>query len=141
MEIPINASLGNKGDGADVGPMPEGGGGGFGSRSEEEYRKMLDEVYGQVIGKRDFDNAYATFTIAARSHVKLGMPARLMYEYQDKLSERYARLQEPVPSVQHIDQNISIAGNNTGPFKGNIGRQDLSLGHPKDDDSTPKLIE
>lgn len=138
MEIPINASLGNNRDGADVGPITEDGGG-SGSHRDAAYREALDELYNQVIGKRDFDNAYASFTMAARSHVKMGMPVRLMLEYLDKLSERYAKLQEPIAPVQNIDQYNSI-GNNAGPLKGNVARQDLRLG-PQNDDSDPKLLE
>ena len=137
MEIPINASLGNKRDGADAGPVAEGGG--FGSHSDADYRKMLDELLNQVVGKSDYDNAYSTFTMAARSHVKMGMPVDLMFEYQDILSARYAKLQEPVAPVQNIDQYNRI-DNNTGPLKGNIAKQDLTLGH-KNNDTDPKLIE
>ena len=67
MEIPINASLGNKGDGADVGPIPEVGGGGFGSRPDAAYREVLDNLLSQVAGKSDYDNAYSAFTMAASS--------------------------------------------------------------------------
>ena len=139
MEIPINASLGNKGDGSTLGPIPEDGGG-SGSRPDAVYREVLDELFNQVIGKGDFDNAYASFTIAARSHVKLGMPVRLMFEYQDKLAERYGRLQEPVPAVQHIDQYNKI-DRNTGPLQGNVGRQDFTLGHNPNPDTDPKLLK
>ena len=139
MEIPINASLGNKGDEANLGPIPEECGG-SGSRPDAAYREVLDELLNQVIGKRDFDNAYASFTMAARSHVKLGMPVRLMFEYQDKLAARYGKLQEPVPAVQHIDQYNKI-DQNTGPLKGNVGRQDFTLGHTPNQDTDPKLIE
>ena len=139
MEIPINASLGNNRDEALAGPITEDGGG-SGSRPDAEYRKMLDGLLSQVIGKRDFDNAYASFTMAARSHVELGMPYRLMCEYQDKLADHYARLQRPVAPVQHIDQLNQIE-QNTGPLKGNVGRQDFTLGKPLDPDPDPKLLE
>ena len=103
---------------------------------------MLDELFNQVIGKHDFDNAYATFTMAARSHVKLGMPLRLMFEYQDKLSARYAKLQEPVPAVQNIEtyQNNTI-GTNTGTLQGDINQQDIKLGQSPIPNSDPKLLE
>ena len=139
MEIPINASLGNNRDGATAGPIADGGGG-SGSRPDAVYREVLDELYNQVIGKPDFNDAYTTFTMAARSHVKMGMPDRLMYEYQDKISARYAKLQEPAIPTQHIDQYNNI-GTNTGPLKGNVGRQDLTLGHTPNPDTDPKQLE
>lgn len=141
MEIPINASLGNKRDGADVGPIPEGGGGGFGSRPDAAYREVLDELLSQIAGKSDYDNAYSTFTMAARSHVKMGMPVNLMFEYQDKLAAIYAKRLEPVAPVQNVEQQIHVAGNNTGPFKGNVGRQDFTLDKKNDKDTDPKLLE
>ena len=139
MEIPINASLGNNRDEADTGPITEGGGG-SGFRPDAVYREVLDELYNQVIGKSDYDNAYSAFTMAARSHVKMGMPIGLMFEYQDKLAAHYARLQEPVPSVQHIDQYNTI-GTNTGTLQGNINRQDIQLGHNLNPDTDPKRLE
>ena len=141
MEIPINASLGNNRDEADVGPITDGGGG-SGSRPDAVYREVLDELFNQVIGKHDFDNAYATFTMAARSHVKLGMPLQLMFEYQDTLSARYAKLQEPVPAVQNIEtyQNNTI-GTNTGTLQGDINQQDIKLGQSPIPNSDPKLLE
>ena len=139
MEIPINASLGKRRDGADDGPIIEGGGGSS-SRSGADYRKMLDGLFRQVIGERNFNKAYASFTMAARSHVELGMPYKLMFEYQDKLSDHYARLQQPVAPVQNIDQYNKI-DQNTGPLKGNVGRQDFTLGKSLNPDSDPQLLE
>ena len=140
MEIPINASLGNNRDGADVGPICEGGGG-SGSRRDAEYREVLDDLLNQVVGKSDYDNAYASFSMAARSHVKMGMPVHLMFEYQDKLAAIFAKRQEPVAPVQNVEQQIHVAGNNTGPFKGNVGRQDFTLDKKNDKDTDPKLLE
>lgn len=140
MEIPIIASPWNKRDGADSGPIPEGGGGGFGSRPDAVYREVLDELLSQVAGKSDYDNAYSTFTMAARSHVQMGMPVKLMFEYQDKLAAIYARRQEPVAPVQHIQQQNHIA-NNGGPLQGNIARQDLRFGPNPNPDTDPQLIE
>ena len=139
MEIPINASLGNKRDEATTGPIAEDGGG-SGSRPDAVYREVLDDLFNQVIGKPDFNDAFTSFTIAARSHVKMGMPDYLMYEYQDKIAARYAKLQDPATTMQHIDQYNNI-GTNTGPLKGNVGRQDLTLGHNANPDTDPKLLE
>ena len=138
MEIPINASLGNNRDGADAGPIPENGDGGFGSRPDAEYRDALDDILKQVVGKSDFDNAFTTLTISARPLIKLGMPASLMLEYQDKLAAIFAKRQEPVAPVQHIQQQ-NIIEKNGGPLQGNIGRQDLTLGNKTDNDT--KVIE
>ena len=140
MEIPINASLGNKGDGADVGPIPEVGGGGFGSRPDAAYREVLDNLLSQVAGKSDYDNAYSAFTMAARSHVQMGMPVNLMFEYQDKLAALYAKRHEPVAPVQHIQQQNHIA-NNGGPLQGNITKQDLRFDPNPNPDTDPKLLE
>jgi hypothetical protein len=137
MEIPINASLGDKGDGADVGPIPEGGGGGFGSRPDAAYRKALDDALSQVVGQTDFNIAYTTLTMSARLLMKLGMPATLMLEYQDKLAEIFAKRQEPAAPVQHIQQQNNIA-NNAAPLQGNIAKQDLRFGPNPDTD--PKLL-
>ena len=138
MEIPIHASLGNKRDGAADGPVAEGGG--FGSHTEADYRKVLEDLLNQVVGKSNYDNAYSTFTMAARSHVQMGMPVSLMFEYQDKLSERYAKLQEPVAPVQNIGQyQNNTIGTNTGTLQGDINKQDIQLG--TNPDTNPKLIE
>ena len=138
MEIPIHASLGNKRDEADVSPIDEGGG--FGPHSEADYRKVLEDLLNQVVGKSNYDNAYSTFTMAARSHVQMGMPVNLMFEYQDKLSERYAKLQEPVAPVQNISQyQNNTIGTNTGTLQGDINKQDIQVG--TNPDTNPKLIE
>ena len=138
MEIPIHASLGNKRDEADVSPIEEGGG--FGHYSDADYRKVLDDLLNQVVGKSSYDNAYSTFTMAARSHVQMGMPVSLMFEYQDKLSERYAKLQEPVAPVQNIGQyQNNTIGTNTGTLQGDINKQDIQVGSTPD--KNPKFIE
>ena len=139
MEIPINASLGKSRDEADDGPIIEDGGG-SGSRPDADYRKVLDRLFHQVIGYSDFNTAYATLTMGARTLVELGMPCKLMFEYQDKVADHYAKLQQPVAPVQNIDQYNKI-DQNTGPLKGNVGRQDFTLGKPLNPDSDPQLLE
>ena len=140
MEIPINASLGNNRDGADSGPIPEGGGGGFGSRPDAEYRKALDDALSQVVGESNFNTAYTTLTISARLLMKLGMPVTLMLEYQDKLADIFAKRQEPAAPVQHIQQQNMI-GTNTGTLQGNIGSQNIDLNSNPNPDKAPKLLE
>ena len=139
MEIPINASLGNNRDGATAGPITDGGGG-SGSRPDAVYREVLDDLFNQVIGKPDFNDAYTSFTMAARSHVKMGMPDYLLYEYQDKVCARYAKLQEPAKTLQHIDQYNNI-GTNTGTLQGNINKQDIQLGPTPNPNTDPKRLE
>ena len=139
MEIPINASLGNNRDGATAGPITDGGGG-SGSRPDAVYREVLDDLFNQVIGKQDFNDAFTTFTMAARSHVKMGMPDYLLYEYQDKVCARYAKLQEPAKTLQHIDQYNNI-GTNTGTLQGNINKQDIQLGPTPNPNTDPKRLE
>lgn len=137
MEISINASLGNNRDGEVVGPVTDEGGS-FGSHPEDVYRSAMDDSLKQAMGKQDYDSAYTALTIACRALVKVGMPINLMFEYQDKLSESFAKRHEPVAPVQNIDQMISV-GHNNGTLKGNIANQDYQIGGMPVNPTNPKL--
>ena len=139
MEIPINTSLGNNRDGADVGPHPdEGGGSGF--RPDAMYREELDDALRQVLGNKDYHVAYAEITFVARALLKIGMRVDLMLEYQDKVADAFAKRNEPVAPVTNIDQQNNI-NTSTGPLKGNVGKQEYTLDKMPGNDQGPKLIE
>ncbi len=144
MEIPLNASLVGKCDGAEEVPLGESGGG-FGSRDDAMYREALDDLLEQVKGKSDFDNAYASFSMAGRALVKLGMPYQLLMEYQDLVVAHYKKLQEPVAPVTHIEaqhiQKQNNIGSQVGSVVGDITSQNVDMAKLLNQPTDPKLLE